>query len=71
MAGLLAWAVKRRKKKFISGPKQLKFISQMYKAGITGKDISARWVELEDQDWYQEHGLDFANVANSFDKRPK
>ena len=70
MAKLLAWAVLRRSGANFTAPKkQYSAMSRMNKAGIKPYQIKERWIELEDNRFWQDK-LDFTSVAISFDQKP-
>lgn len=70
MTELIEWATKRRGGNFVNLGKQYKAISNLKQAKISPDAIKSRWVELESDDYYKLHGLDFMSVASSFDKKP-
>lgn len=69
MLDLIRWASGRRGKAFVSVPKQLKALGLMRRANRGPQAIMARWVDLENDDFYAEKGFDFMTVAMSFDKK--
>lgn len=69
MKDLIYWAENRRGSKFVNMGKQLAAITKMKRVGKTPADIKARWVDLEREDFYRDHGLDFMSIANSFDRK--
>ena len=66
---LIGWAVKRRGFPFVYLTKQRTAISKMADAGIEPIEIAKRWEELESNTKLYPNGIDFTNVANSFDKK--
>lgn len=69
MRELLAWAEKKRGRKFTNVPKQYVAMKKMRLAGLKVEAICDRWEEMEGDKFWSEKGFDFTNVANSFDKR--
>lgn len=69
MASLLIWAVTRRGANFANPKKQLSAMKRMKDADIKPYQIKERWIELEDNKFWQDK-LDFASVAISFDQKP-
>ena len=67
---LLAWAIRQRGgAKFTSIVKQYAAMKRMRVAGISPTQVQERWLELFD-DPRNRFGVDFAIVANSFDRKP-
>ena len=68
---LISWAAERRSNdfKFPNFAKQLKGLNMMKSAGITPTEIKDRWIEMEEDRYWKEHGFDFMNVVNSFNKK--
>ncbi len=69
MKDLLQWANTRRGFPIINVPKQFTAMKKMREANISPAEIKQRWVELEAQEFYKQHGLDFMMVCSSFDKK--
>jgi len=66
---LLDWAVKRRERGFNSRVTQFRAMKAMKENGYTPNQIKDRWIELENDKFWQDK-LDFSTVAKSFDKKP-
>lgn len=71
MREVISWAENRRGGKFINYPKQLKALSMLKKNNVTPNDIQNRWTDLEKDNFYRTKGLDFMDIVNSFDKKPR
>lgn len=65
----LQWAEKRTGRKFVNRVKQYSALKKAKANGISVEQLVRRWKELEDESFYQEHGLDWMMVLSSFDKR--
>lgn len=66
----LLWSAKRRGGAFLNVPKQYKAFHIMDEAKIPQSAIKDRWLEMEEDKFWQEKGYDWMDVANSFNKRP-
>jgi hypothetical protein len=69
---LVKWAENRRGSKFMSKPKQYKFIQRLKfsEQKITPEDIKKRWIETEQDPYWSKIGFDFGTIFSSFDKKP-
>ena len=67
---LIFWAEKRRGAEFPNRKKQMKALHVCVDIGATPESVKNRWVDLENDSFYQKIGLDFMSVLNSFDKKP-
>ena len=70
MFSLIVWAETRRRQKFAKWKWQMKALSSLCEISISPQRIKERWVELEEDKFYQDK-LDFWSVVSSFDKKPK
>lgn len=70
MRKLLDWSVQRRGGGFVNVKKQYRAMALMRKANIAADKAKERWIELENQDYYKEKGLDWMVVCSSFDRKP-
>lgn len=66
---LLQWASERRGSDFANKGKQLAAIKRMKVAKIGPESIKERWIELENNSFYEDKGFDFVTIANSFDRK--
>lgn len=69
MKDLLKWAERRRGFKFSNVLKQYTAMKRMRMAKISPSVIQDRWIEFEDDKFWATKGFDFADIANSLDKR--
>lgn len=69
-AELCDWAEARRKAKFVHRIKQYTALKKARTSDIGPAKLKKRWTELENEEWYQTNGLDWASVVSSFNKRP-
>ena len=66
-----SWAEQRMGKKFPNQPKQERSISVMLHSGYTREQITEKWEELEQDDFWGQRGFDFAVVLNEIGKQKK
>lgn len=62
------WA-RKRGRKFVNVPKQIKAINGAFDSGITQSELVSRWKEMENDEFWSEKGFDWMNVVNSFDRK--
>jgi len=65
----LQWAEERTGHKFINRTKQYAALKKAKLNGITIERQIERWKQLESDPFYQEKGLDWTMVINSFDRK--
>lgn len=66
---LLNWAAQRRNLKFTDPKKQFKAFSMLEQAEITRGKAMERWIEMENDPYWDENGFDWFNVAQSFNRK--
>lgn len=64
----VAWA-RKRGRKFVNVPKQIKAINGAFESGITQNELVSRWKDMENDKFWSEKGFDWMNVVNSFDRK--
>jgi hypothetical protein len=70
MRTLLNWGIERRGSLFPTPMKQFAAFKRAKTAKITPDRLMARWEEMERDKFWREKGFDWADVVNSFNKRP-
>ncbi len=68
---LIDWAEKRRGKKFMPGTttKMFKAFSHARTFGLEARQLQKRWLEMEEDKFWQEKGFDWMTVVYSFNKK--
>lgn len=68
--GILTTAEKQRGARFANRGKQLRNLKLMVESGIKPSEIGRRFLEMTRSPFWKEHGFDFKNVYDSFDRKP-
>lgn len=66
---IMLWAEKQKGKQFTNRGKQMEHLSKAFKAGYTAKEISQKWLDMSEEEFWLKNGFDFKNVATELDRK--